>query len=177
MDDIRQPIVLGVSYRSAPLAVRETLSFDADQAASLLRELATEEPELQAAVLSTCNRTEFYLMSQPAARAKDVLFGVLRRLRPYASIFQSDCRRYEHAGADAVCHLFRVVCGLDSAVLGDVQILSQAKECRNIAAQSGTLGKHLNKAFDLALALGKRARSETNISVGNASIGSAIAGI
>lgn len=177
MDDAQRIILLGVNYRSAPLAVRETLSFDAEQAGILLRELASEEPGLEGAVLSTCNRTEFYLASQPSARAKEVLFGVLRRLRPQASILQSDCQRYEHVGTDAVRHLFRVVCGLDSAVLGDVQILHQVKECRNVAAISGTLGRQLHKAFDLALDLGKQARSETNISLGNASIGSAIAGM
>lgn len=173
----RQLHVLGVSFRTAPLAVRETLAFDDCQAEALLREFATEAPGVECVVLSTCNRTEFYLVPLAAEDISEVLFRVLRKLRPHASILQSDCQRYELTGRCAAEHLFRVACGLESAVLGDVQIMTQIKQARNVSARAGSLGKYLTKTLDLAIAAGKQARLDTNISQGNASIGSAVAGM
>ena len=176
-ESTRQLQVLGVSFRSAPLVVRETLGFDPQQKVALLRELSSAAPDVEAAVLSTCNRTEFYLVADSVEDGTTVLFRILRRLRPQAAIHEPDCQRYEYAGDRAVRHVFRVACGLESAVLGDVQILSQMKDCRQLAVRAATLGKHLGQVFDDALEAGKRARLETNISNGNASIGSAVAGI
>src|SRR5262245_1300854 len=158
MEPTKQIHLLGVSFRSAPLAVRETLSFDPRQAVALLRELASAAPDLEAAVLSTCNRTEFYLVSKTVADGSAALFRTLRRLRPQASIHGADCRRYEYIGDRAVRHAFRVACGLESAVLGDVQILAQLKSCRSLSAQAGTIGKYLGQVFDRALEAGRRAR-------------------
>lgn len=177
MEPAKQLFLLGVSYRAAPLVVREALSFDSTATLALLRELGQPPPRLEAAVLSTCNRTEFYLAAEPATRPSDSLFAALRRLRPQAPILRPECERYELEGPAAARHLFRVACGLDSAVLGDVQILSQVKDCRRLAADARSLGRILSRAFDQAVAVGKRARAETAISHGNASVGSAVAGM
>lgn len=128
----------------------------------------------EAAVLSTCNRTEFYLASAEEAAVEHWL-GSLRRLRPRAPILRADCHRYQLTGSEALRHLVRVACGLDSAVLGDGQILPQVRKAAAIAAQAGTLGTYLNQAFRLAVRAGKRARAETPIGHGSPSLGSALA--
>lgn len=173
--ELPQLNLLGVSFRTAPAAVRETLSFDDAQAASLLRESAGENPRLEAAILSTCNRTEFYLVTPPGGgHAHDWLMK-LRRLRPDAQILRDDCLRYQETGDRAARHLFNVACGIDSAILGDVQILGQVKRAMAIAGESGTLGRTLEQLFQRAIRAGKRARWETAIGYGAASVGSAIA--
>jgi glutamyl-tRNA reductase len=172
--DPRQVYLLGVSFRTAPAAVREALSFDDSQAANLLRESAKENPQFEAAILSTCNRTEFYLVAPPDGdHAHDWLMK-LRRLRPSAQILREDCLRYQETGTGAARHLFGVACGIDSAILGDVQILGQVKRAMAIAGECGTLGRTLDQLFQRAIRTGKRARDKTAIGLGAASVGSAI---
>lgn len=166
--------LLGVSFRTAPVAVREGLSFQPAEAAALLHD-AMAMTGCEAAVLSTCNRTEFYLVAPGEAAVVEQWLTYLPRLRPRAPILNSECRRYQLSGSEAVRHLVRVACGLDSAVLGDRQILSQIKEAAGIAAEAGTMGAHLNQAFAQAIRAGKQARAETRISYGAASLGSALA--
>jgi glutamyl-tRNA reductase len=173
--EYKEIYLLGVSFRTAPAAVRESLSFDASQAANLLRDSAKENSQLEAAVLSTCNRTEFYLAASPnGTHARDWLIR-LRRLRPAAQILREDCRRYQKTGHTAARHLFRVACGLDSAVLGDAQILGQVKRAMAVAGASGTLGRTLEQLFQRAIRAGKRARETTAIGWGAAGVASAIA--
>jgi glutamyl-tRNA reductase len=177
MGDSKDLHLLGVSFRTAPVAVRESLSFNRSEAAALLQGPVARGPELEALVLSTCNRTEFYLAAPREAGAVETMLAHLRRIRPQAPILRSDCLRYQASGAEAARHLFRVACGLDSAVLGDVQILGQVKEALAVASECGTLGSCLNRLGGQALRAGKRARAETLISQGAASIGSALAGM
>jgi glutamyl-tRNA reductase len=174
MAPAKELYLLGVSFRTAPVAVRETLSFQPTQACALLQDSGAGLNGGEAAVLSTCNRTEFYLASASPAAVERWL-GYLRRLRPQAPILRADCHRYQLAGSEALRHLVRVACGLDSAVLGDQQILSQVKEAAGIAAEAGTMGAYLNRAFAEAIRAGKQARAETRISHGAASLGSALA--
>jgi len=171
--------LLGVSFRTAPVAVRETLSFQPAEASALLQDSLLQDSGAgtnggEAAVLSTCNRTEFYLASADEAAVERWL-GYLRRLRPQAPILRADCHRYQLTGSEAFGHLVRVACGLDSAILGDGQILPQVRKAAAIAAQAGTLGIYLNQAFALAVRAGKRARAETRIGHGCPSLGSALA--
>lgn len=177
MDVLQQLHVLGVSFQSAPLTVRETLSFTPLEAAELLKAVKRASPSMGCAILSTCNRTEFYLVGADADESRTSLFKTLKEARPAASIFQGDCRRYEFSNNEAIQHVLRVASGLESAVLGDVQVLTQIKECRRIATDAGTVGKYLNYVFDLAIDAGNQARQQTNISYGNASIGSAVVGM
>lgn len=177
MDEPRELHLLGVSFRTAPAAIREGLSFDREQSADLLRAAADSVPGLQAFVLSTCNRTEFYLSAPPGTPAVESFLCVLREARPHAPILRDDCHRYSLQDAEAARHLFRVAAGLDSAILGDTQILGQIKEAMSVAAESGTLGGTIHQTLVQAIQSGKRARTETKIGYGAASLGSAIAAI
>ena len=170
----RELHLLGVSFRNAPAAVREGLHFTRSQAAALLREAASCWPDLEALILSTCNRTEFYLAAPPDSGVDKKWLGRLRALRPEAQILHTDCARYQSTGEEAARHLIRVACGLDSAVLGDIQILGQIKDAHALARESDSLGAYLNRLVQLALRAGKQARAKTRISQGAASVGSAL---
>lgn len=174
MNETRELSVAGVSFRTAPVAVRQSLSFSAAQAADLLGGASAQFAGLEAVVLSTCNRTEFYVAAPLGAPVIEALLLSVRRERPGAPIRHLECERYEYSGVDAMRHLLRVACGLDSSILGDVQILSQIKRAVDVASTSGTLGKTLSQAFTQAIHCGRNARSETRISRGCASVGSAI---
>jgi glutamyl-tRNA reductase len=175
MDEPIELHLLGVSFRTAPVAIREGLSFGRDQAAALLRAAAAAIPGLQAFLLSTCNRTEFYLAAPAQSPAVEAFLGVLLKARPHAPILRDDCHRYSFNGVEAARHLFRVAAGLDSAILGDSQILGQIKEAMSVASEAGTLGGTVHQTLVQAIQAGKRARTETKIGYGAASLGSAIA--
>ena len=164
-------ILFGVSFRTAPVAVRKTLMFNGEEIAGLLRRARMELPGTEALVLSTCNRTEFYLDADDAGPWHELL----KRVRPDAPATPEDCHFYERRGADAFRHLARVACGLESAILGDRQLLSQLREAVTLAQRAGTLGQELNRATAAALRLGRSARSQTGIAEGSAGIGSAVA--
>jgi len=170
--------LLGVSFRTAPAAVREALSFDAPATAVLLRMLAEEMPGCEALVLSTCNRTEFYLVPPAGAPgATETFLGLLRRLRPEAPILRADCPRYRLTGTEAVRHLLRVACGLHSQILGDGQILGQLRAAVTTARENRTIGRVLEWLTQDAVRTAKRVRRETALGAGSASIGAAIAGM
>lgn len=175
INDEHELYLLGVSFRTAPLAVREGLSFSRDEAVHLLSQAARAFPWRELAIVSTCNRTEFYLSDHRNHEVVQSWIDTLRRLRPQAPILHPDCTRYEARGEETVRHLMRVVCGLDSAVLGDGQILGQIKQAIAIAEQAGSLGTYLGEAFAQAVRTGKRARRETTIGWGSASLGSVLA--
>lgn len=177
MEENKELHLLGVSFRDAPAAVREGLSFNRSEAAALLQAAVAETPGLEAMVLSTCNRTEFYLVAPQGVVAAEIWLQRLRTLRPEARILRSDCLRYQQSNLAAAQHLFRVACGLESAILGDFQILGQVKEAHAMAAESGALGGYLNRVVLQAIHAGKRARTETAISQGAASTGSALVGM
>ncbi len=177
MEQMKTLHVLGVSFQTAPAAVREALAFNRREAASLLCEAVSEILDLEAVVVSTCNRSEFYLALPPGEEVLERWLSILQRTRPEAPILRSECLRYHFKEPRAPRHLFRVACGLESAVLGDVQILGQVKQSLAVAAQCGSLGSTLNRLFSQAIQAGKRARRETDIGSGSASIGSALAGI
>lgn len=176
-EDGKEFYLLGVSFRTAPVAVREALSFTGDEASDFLREFVGSRSDTEATILSTCNRAEFYLAAPEHHGVTAQWLEALRRLRPDAPALRSECVRYQCSGAEAVRHLYRVACGLESAVLGDVQILGQVKHAMVSASESGALGMYLNHTFTGAVRLGRLARAETGISRGAASVGSALAGL
>lgn len=177
MKDSLKLHLLGVSFRAAPVAVREGLSFDRSAAVTLLSGVAAADRSVEALVLSTCNRTEFLLVAPDGEDPTEAWLARLQRLRPDARVLRNDCHLYRLCGTAAVRHLFRVACGLDSAIVGDVQILGQIKEARAIAAEAGTLGHYLGRTVEHAIRSAKRARRDTNIGHGAASIGSVLAGM
>lgn len=183
-DLIPELVLLGVSFRTAPNTVREALAFNRDEAADLLRQAAAEIPGAGVLLLSTCNRTELYVAGDEAAR---LVYGLLRARRPVplvggapaidAAASLEQFGRYRLVGADAFTHLVRVACGLESAILGDSQILGQLRSAVRLAEEAGTLGRTLRRLTGAAFRAGKVARRETGISAGSPGIGPAVAAL
>ncbi|MEI7613428.1 MAG: glutamyl-tRNA reductase [Betaproteobacteria bacterium] len=149
---------LGINHRTAPLSVREQVSFHAEELRRALTDLASGGRVFEAAILSTCNRTELYCQADAPQAASEWLAQYRQvphhEIEPYL---------YVHPEREAVQHMFRVASGLDSMVLGEPQILGQMKEAERIARESGTLGTTLNKLFQSTFAVAKDVRSTTAI--------------
>lgn len=166
--------LLGVNFRTAPIEVRESLSFNPQAIETFGHKLKEKLPECGLLILSTCNRTEFYFVSPDRGSDGDRLLDLLIEFRPEAKILRSECYRYQCSGEEAIKHLMKVASGLDSQILGDQQILGQLKLARAVAGRSGMLRLDLEKIVQRALQVGKRARNESAIGKGAASIGAAI---
>src|SRR5438034_872057 len=153
-----QLFTLGLNHQTAPLAIRERVAFHAERLRSALAELTLREPVREAAILSTCNRTEIYCALGEPQAALEWLAGYHRvqpqELKPYL---------YTLPQGEAVRHAFRVASGLDSMVVGEPQILGQMKEAVRVAESAGTLGTLLNKLFQRSFAVAKEVRSNTGI--------------
>jgi len=149
---------LGINHRTAPLTVREQVAFHAEELRRALADLSGSGRVVEAAILSTCNRTELYCQAddpQVAAR----WLAEYRRL----SLGEIEPYLYTHPDREAVRHAFRVASGLDSMVLGEPQILGQMKEAVRIAREVGALGTTLNKLFQQSFSVAKDVRSTTAI--------------
>ena len=156
-------ITVGLNHNSAPVEVRERVAFPAEVLEGSLRGLCAGGVVEEAALVSTCNRTEVYAVLGGGGSAGGALLqgwlegerGLERGwLRPYL---------YEHRGSGAVRHLLGVASGLDSLVLGEPQILGQAKAAYQAADRAGVLGRRLRRLFQQAFAAAKQVRSETAI--------------
>jgi glutamyl-tRNA reductase len=155
-------LALGVSHKTAPLELRERVALTEGRAAGVLSELVSA-PEIQeAAVISTCNRTELYLAAQDPVGAESLALGVLAREAgtPPTELVS---HLYSMRGAEAAMQAFRVTAGLDSMILGEAEVQGQVKRAYELALVEGATGPILNRLFRGALAAGKRARSETAI--------------
>jgi glutamyl-tRNA reductase len=155
-------LALGVSHRTAPLALREQLALTEGTAAGVLRRLVSEETISEAAALSTCNRTELYLVATDPVDAESAALGVLAR---EAGIPPTELLGplYSLRGAESARHLYRVTAGLDSMIVGEAEIQGQVKRAYELALVEGATGPILNRMFRGALAAGKRARTETAV--------------
>jgi glutamyl-tRNA reductase len=169
--------MLGVDFATAPLAVRESLSYTPEAASALLRSAIGISGLREVVVVSTCNRTEFYLATEPDGDAVAAWIAHVRRARPDAPIGHEGCLLFRASGVEAARHLFRVSCGLESSILGDVHIGGQLKKALALAGVAGTLGPFLSQTFRHAFSALKAARSQTDIGRGHASLGSAVAGL
>lgn len=149
---------LGINHRTAPLAVREQVAFHAEELRRALADLASGGRVIEAAILSTCNRTEIYCQTDKPQAA-------INWLAEYRDVSHQKIEPYLYSlpERDAVCHAFRVASGLDSMVLGEPQILGQMKEAVRIAREEGTLGVTLNKLFQTSFSVAKDVRSTTAI--------------
>lgn len=153
-------LAVGVNHITAPLAIRERLSFPSESVYPALKDLRKVSEISEAAILSTCNRTEFYCTATTddgqflidwVAETKNIDAGILK---PYL---------YTHADNQLIRHMFRVACGLDSMILGEPQILGQMKTAYQTACEAGTLGKHLGKLFQQTFSAAKKVRTDTAI--------------
>jgi len=167
-----QLFAFGINHHTAPLSVREQVVFHADHLTTALRELVDRRPVQEAAIISTCNRTEVYCSTEDPRGAVDWMAGYHRlktqQLEPYV---------YQLPQEKAVKHAFRVASGLDSMVLGEPQILGQFKQAVRAAQAAGTLGLLLNKLFQRTFAVAKSVRSETEIGAATVSMASAAVGL
>lgn len=153
-------LAVGINYNTAPITIRERVAFPAEMLASALQSLLTHQEIHEAAILSTCNRTEFYCHSRSddqtalvewIAKQKNLNPG---EFTPYL---------YQHKDGQSIRHMFRVACGLDSMVLGEPQILGQMKTAYQAAYEAGTLGKNLGRLFQHTFSAAKKVRTDTAI--------------
>jgi glutamyl-tRNA reductase len=156
-----QLTLVGLSHKTAPIEIREKLTFPAAGMGEALAALTASDAVAEALILSTCNRTEVYALGADDRCADAVVDflcsggGVERHeLLGYL---------YESRGQDAVRHLFRVVSSLDSMVVGEAQILHQVKEAYDLACEAGAARRVFHKLFRQSFAVGKRVRTETAI--------------
>ncbi len=164
-------LALGANHKTAPLPLREKLALPEGRAAGVLRELTAEAAIHEAVAISTCNRTELYLVTADPVEAENAVLAVMSRqaeLRPTELLGVL----YSLRGADAVRHLFSVAAGLDSMIVGEAEIQGQVKRAYELALSLGMTGPLTNKLFRAALAAGKRVRTETAVQEGHASVAS-----
>jgi glutamyl-tRNA reductase len=161
--------ILGLNHNTAPIEIREQVVFAGDEVSRACERLKDIDGVEEAVLLSTCNRTEFYVITSDGGRdrLKDWLQDE-RSLDPgFAnSLFTLDTE-------EAIRHVFRVACGLDSMVLGETQILGQLKDAFRSAQQVGTVGQHLGRLFQHTFSVAKKVRTDTEIGANPVSVASA----
>lgn len=160
-------VILGLSHKTAPVAVRERFSLVPDAVPLFLRRVLGESGVAESAVLSTCNRFELYTVMKPDAPWRDILRRIL-----FANDKLSDDCFYERHDRMAVSHLFSVTASLDSMIVGENQIANQVKKAYQMAMQEKATGPYLNRLFHRALYVAKRVKTETGLGAGQVSVGS-----
>lgn len=164
-------VAIGINFKSAPLALREGLSYSADGVPLALREFREKLPDTELLLLSTCNRTELYAASPDRGLDIDWVSRVL--LADGGSLApEIEGHLYVLRRQDAMEHLISVAAGLDSLVVGETEILGQVKQAYHLALETETIGKVLNTLLQGVFRVAKRVRSETGISRGHVSVGS-----
>jgi len=165
--------IIGVNHRSAPVAIREQLAYPEDAIVPALARLRERAPALaESALISTCNRVEMIgVAAEPLATADDAIAFLAADRNVNPALIAPMIYRFE--GRDAARHLFRVSASLDSMVIGEPQILGQIKTAYAHAAEAGTAGLVLHRAFHKAFSVAKRVRKATLIGRGAVSVSSA----
>lgn len=163
---------IGINHRTAPIEVREKLWFSNDEIRSILPKL--KQLLSECVLISTCNRTELYLRLNEGNEDIDAVWSVLTEFKGAQELRRDQCA-YTLRALSAVKHLLKLAAGIDSMVLGDVQILNQIKTAFALSQETHTTGIILNRLFHSALHIGKRVRTETEIGDGAISVGYAAA--
>jgi glutamyl-tRNA reductase len=168
-------VLVGLNHRTAPVEVRERVSFNAEQAQRAAEELRARGILEETLVLSTCNRSEVY--GVPPESSHECAPGLSSFLSEFHSVRPDilSVSLYHHYDHDAVRHLFQVAAGLDSMLLGEAEILGQVREAYRFAHEHGATGPVLNRLFQGALEVGKRVRTETEL--GTRPMSAAAAGV
>ncbi len=167
--------LIGLNYKSAPVEIRELVSFTEDQIYEFIKNLKQIEAVAGVVVLSTCNRTEiyFHIKTVSIQEGFDMVFN---RFSDYKNLDVSvKNHMYFAVGLEAVKHLFQVACGLNSMALGEDQIIGQVKNAFLISDHAHSAGPVLTRLFNRTFSAGKRVRTETKINEGAASVSSAAA--
>ncbi|MDP4209869.1 MAG: glutamyl-tRNA reductase [Bacteroidota bacterium] len=165
--------VVGISYQSAPVAVREKLAFSVEQGVAFMNSLRNEFSLPGTVLLSTCNRTELYFFSE--ADNEQLLLDIQSYLIKYKKVSSDgiDKSFFRLSGDDCVQHLFRVTSGLDSMIMGEYQILGQVKDSFRVSSENNLLSPVLSRMFHKAFEVGKAARNLYRISTVTLSAGEA----
>jgi glutamyl-tRNA reductase len=163
-------VAVGINHKTAPVAVREKISFNPDNLSVALAELIGNVECREAAILSTCNRTELYLVQEGDVTITQE--KVVRWLEQHhnvpASIITPSL--YWHTDQQAVNHMMRVACGLDSLVLGEPQILGQMKQAYSQAKAAGSMSLVMDRLFQRTFGVAKQVRTETDIGANAVSV-------
>ncbi len=170
-------VLLGINHNTAPIEVRERLAIPSGRLADATRSLLHQPGIREGLILSTCNRVEFLTLQDDAAEAANTektKADLLGFLHEFFSVPPHDIQPhlYEHRDREAVRHLFRVACSLDSMVVGEPQILGQVKESYTIAREVGAVSTHLESLLQRTFTVAKKIRSETQIGSNSVSIAS-----
>ncbi|MEO8613898.1 MAG: glutamyl-tRNA reductase [Luteolibacter sp.] len=162
-------LCLGLNHRTAPVDVRERFAVGTASLGEAANDLIVLAEATEGVVISTCNRTEFYLAAENAQAAFERIETRLAvKIRVDSSV---SAHFYRKEKADAALHLCRVVSGLDSMMLGETEIFGQVKHAYGAALDAGATGIVLNKVFQRAFSIGKKVRTETSIQEGSTSVG------
>ena len=162
-------LCLGLSHHTAPVELREKFAVPDGELGAVATQLRSAPGVSEALIVSTCNRVEYYVAADDAAVGLAAVrdFVAARVSAPDGEAF------FRHSTANSVRHLFRVVSGLESMVLGETEILGQMKKAYQAAQAAGSTARHLNKLFQRAFNVAKEVRTKTNITRGSVSVGSA----
>ena len=163
-------VAVGLNHNTAPVEVRELLSWNNEQLPDILGEM--RYCEIPGVAVSTCNRSEFYFLETADADGHKRLNAMLTRR---FNVSETDLKRYfySHRHYDAVLHLFRVACGLDSMIVGEEQIIGQVRQSYYIASKSGTVPGLLARLFQQSSRAGRRIRRESGIGANTLSVSKA----
>lgn len=165
-------LALGLNHHTAPVDIRERAAIGEGQLGNALKALREVHPVKEAAIVSTCNRTEFYC----GMHSQDI-DSIVQWMHRYFELHDARFEPYlfHHADREAVRHLMRVCSGLDSLVLGEPQILGQIKRAYRNADEHGTLGNELSPLFQTAFSVAKKVRTDT--AIGNSPVSVAFAAV
>jgi glutamyl-tRNA reductase len=166
-------LALGISHKTAPVALRERLAFTEQEASEFAKQLTASAEVREAVVISTCNRTEVYLVVGGAGGALVNAEGdVLGLLARRAGIRPTELAQeiYSPRNCDAARQLYRVTAGLESMIVGEAEIQGQVRRAHEAAMQAGSTGAFSNRLFAAALTTGKRVRTETEIGSSRVSV-------
>jgi len=163
-------VAVGINHKTAPVAVREKISFNPDNLSSALQELLSSVQCNEAVILSTCNRTELYLVQDEKVELTQE--KIIRWLEQYHNVPASVITPslYWHSDQTAVNHMMRVACGLDSLVLGEPQILGQMKQAYSQAKAAGSMALVMDRLFQRTFGVAKQVRTETDIGASAVSV-------
>lgn len=167
-------LTLGLNHTTAPVSVRERVSFPGEALTEALADMRRRLQTLvqEGAILSTCNRTEIYCATREPVKAQPAITDWISTRQGIAAN-DLDAHLYALPNGDAVRHAFRVASGLDSMVLGEAQILGQMKDAVRAASDAGALGTHLHQLFQRSFAVAKEVRSTTEIGAHSVSMAAA----
>jgi len=161
-------IAFGINHKTAPVEIREKVAFAPEKMEQALHECVNSGEVSEAAIVSTCNRTELYTSVNEEKDFKSLLEWFCQ----YHKLKKEDVEPYIylHNNNDAVQHILRVASGLDSLVLGEPQILGQIKDAYSTANHAGTIGRQLNRLFQHTFSVAKQVRTDTAIGANPVSV-------